>query len=135
MKRLVIDTNILIDFQKGYAVWLQEILKSPGIEKRVVLPTIAIAEYLTAQSFDKKQTRATGDKVLSMFVKQDFTEGVARVMGELLRHKDYPSGASIQDLIIASTAVYLDLPLATGNKKHFEGIPDLRFFDPKSIES
>ena len=51
-------------------------------------------------------------------------------MAEILRHKKFTPSASLADLIIASTTLYLDAELATRNISDFSKIPGLRIFDP-----
>lgn len=132
VQAVVVDTDILIDFAHDYAEWLRGLLKDKNYA--VVLPTIVIAEYLAAKSIDDKKELKLAEKTFSFFVKQDFTEEIAKIMGRIMRNKSFPRGTGIADLIIASTAVHLDAPLATRNKNHFKGIPGLRFFEPKEIE-
>lgn len=131
MKTIVLDTNILIDYAHGYAPWLNLLLKS---DFKVVISTIVVAEYLQAPSLKKKIEAKSAERTFGLFEKQDLTEEIARILGKMLREKEYPPGADLVDLIIASTALFLDAPLATRNKLHFRGIPGLRFFDPKEIK-
>ena len=133
MNNIVLDTNILIDYVKGYAPWI-DILASKDETSRLVLPTIVIAEYFAAVSLENRIAQKDADKTFALFTKQSLDEPIAKILGGLLRHKSYPSGASFADLIIASTAIFLDAPLATRNKAHFQRIPNLRFFDPSSLE-
>lgn len=131
MRTVVLDTNILIDNVHGFAPWVDTLLKSLQAY-RLVIPTIVIAEYLTAKEVEKTFERAKTEEYLSLFFKQDFTEEIAKILGGLLRHKSYPPGASLSDLIIAATTIFLKAKLATNNKTDFKDIPDLKFFDPKS---
>ncbi|MEK7188553.1 MAG: PIN domain-containing protein [Patescibacteria group bacterium] len=132
MKTIVLDTNILIDYIHGYAPWLNLLLKS---DSRVIISTIVVAEYLQAPSLDKKTEVRSAERTFALFEKQDLTQEIAEILGRMLRRKKYPPGADLVDLIIASTALYLDAQLATRNKLHFKGIPGLRFFDPKELEN
>ncbi len=129
VKTIVLDTNILIDNVHGFAKWVDDFLKR-GEEFQLVVPTIVVAEYLTAQETETKHGYESSKSYLSTFKICDLTSEIAEILGRLLRHKSYPTGAGIADLIIASTAIYLDAELATGNKAHFAKIPDLRFFNP-----
>lgn len=132
MIKVIVDTNILIDYVNGYAEWVRKVLRvETGLQ--LILPTIVIAEYFTSQALEDLYEVSVADKTFALFEKQDLTEGVAKVLGKLLRHKTYPPGAGVVDLIIASTAIYLDAQLATNNKVDFKGIPNLKFFDPKKI--
>lgn len=136
MKQIVVDANILVDYVNGYASWLGHLLKLKDFKSdyEIILPTIVIAEYFAALSLEKKSEQKFADEMFILFRKKDLTEEIAKVLGRILRHKSYLHGASIADLIIASTAIYLDAELATNNKTHFENIPALRFFDPEKIE-
>ncbi len=128
-KKVVIDTDILVDFEHAKALWLSEILD--GKRKLIpVLPTIVVSEYWASQRISKPDAQKSAEELLAVFRKQNFTEDIAKVMGELMRFKSYPSGASVSDLIVASTALYLDTPLATRNLSHYQGIANLKFFKP-----
>ena len=132
MKSIVLDTDVLIDYANGHARWLDMILPSQDLIK-VVLPTVVIAEYFASTALDNEKEVLIADKTFAFFTKQDLTENIAKILGSLLRHKTYASGASTIDLIVASTSLFLDAELATRNKKDFAKIPHLRFFDPKIV--
>lgn len=132
MRKIIVDTDILIDHTHNMAVWVPPLLKLSTYE--FIIPTIVIAEYLAAKSLDDKKKAELADEILEPFTRQDLTEKIAREMGEIMRHKSYPPGAGTADLIIASTTIYLDGELATRNKDDFRGIPALRFFDPISLK-
>ncbi len=128
-RQVIIDTDVLVDFEHNKAPWLNDIFT--GKSKIIpVLPTIVISEYWASQKFNSTQTQGVANELLSQFTKQEFSESIAKVMGSIMRHKSYPSGASISDLIVASTAIHLNAPLATRNKQHYSGVPNLSFFEP-----
>ena len=129
MNSIVLDTNILIDHIHGFAPWLKSFLKAGNVQ--LVIPTIVVAEYLNATQVETKLGQKRSKEYLSWFVKQDLTEDIAKILGTLLRRKTYPQGAGLADLIIASTAIFLNAKLATNNMTDFKNIPNLKFFDPK----
>ncbi|MDP3733585.1 MAG: PIN domain-containing protein [Candidatus Daviesbacteria bacterium] len=131
MKRIVLDTNILIDNVHGFAKWVDDFLKREEIQ--LVVPTIVVAEYLTAQEAETKTGYESSKSYLATFKIYDLTGEIAEILGRILRRKSYVLGASLADLIVAATAIYLDAELATGNKKDFSKIPDLKFFIPAVI--
>lgn len=133
-KVIVIDTNILIDYVNGFAPWLGDMLKQERWVAELVLPTIVIAEYFTSKEFEREYEVKVAEETFALFVKQDLTEAIAKVLGTLLRRKTYPSSASIADLIVASTTIYLNGELATKNRRDFAAIPHLRFFEPKKLK-
>lgn len=135
MQKIVVDTNILIDYANGYAKWLDEFFTARNSDTKLVLPTIVIAEYFTSIALEKEENEEIADKTFSFFTKQDLNEPIAKILGAMMRRKAYPPGANTADLIIASTAIYLDAELATNNKKDFAKIPDLRLFDPRKLKN
>jgi predicted nucleic acid-binding protein len=135
VQKIIIDTNILIDYANGYAKWLDDLLNSRSSNAKLILPTIVIAEYFTSTSLENNDDAEIADKTFSLFIKQDLNESIAKILGAIMRRKTYPQGAGVSDLIIASTAIYLDAELATRNKTDFAKIPNLRFFDPKKLKN
>ncbi|MBI2616709.1 PIN domain-containing protein [Candidatus Gottesmanbacteria bacterium] len=130
MKFIVVDTNILIDYAKGYAEWVDDYLQLSS-PVNLVLPTIVIAEYFASRALEDEKEVHVAEKTFSLFKKQDLTESIAKIVGKILRHKSHPTTASIPDIVVAATALFLNAELATRNKRDFAKIPHLRFFDPK----
>ncbi|MGH7202976.1 MAG: type II toxin-antitoxin system VapC family toxin [Candidatus Levyibacteriota bacterium] len=133
MKRVVIDTDILIDFSKGHAPWLEKSLRQEKSTLELILPTVVIAEYLASHILEDPKLMKVTEELFSLFRKQDFTEEIAKILALILRKKTYPRSAGFADLVIASTTVSFDAQLATGNKGDFSDIPKLRLFDTKDI--
>ena len=131
MKIIVLDTNILIDNIYGFVPWVKIFLQSKDV--KLVIPTIVIAEYLDDKKAETELGEKESKKYLSWFQTQDLNEEIAYILGKILRRRTYTSGAGLADLIIASTAIYLDAELATRNKVDFSRIPNLRFFEPKNL--
>lgn len=132
LKTIVLDTNILIDNVHGYAKWVDRFLNE-RTEYLLVIPTIVIAEYLTAKENETDKGVEKSKNYLEVFKKQDLTSEIAEILGEILRRKKYTPAASLADLIVAATAIYLEAPLATRNQSHFSKIPNLSFFDSRKI--
>jgi len=127
---IVLDTNILIDNVHGFAPWVDELLERKK-EYRLIIPTIVVSEYLTAQEIETLTGLERSKRYLGLFLKQDLTEEIAEMLGTILRRKMYVSAASLADLIIAATTVHLEAELATKNTADFAKIPNLRFFEPQ----
>ena len=132
MKRIVLDTNILIDNVHGFASWIDYLLNQSQ-EYQLFVPTMVVAEYLTAQEAEAAHGRSKSKNYLALFESIELTFEIAETLGQILRRKTYAPGANTADLIIASTAISLDAELATRNKADFSKIPNLRFFDPKNL--
>ena len=125
---VILDTDVLVDLAHGKAEWLEELIKRPG-RNRIIVPTAVVAEYWGAAELDDKENLRKAEKLFKSFVRQELTEEIAKLVGTLNRHKDYPAGASFVDLVVASTAITMEARLATRNKKHFAKIPGLDFFE------
>lgn len=95
----------------------------------LVLPTMVIAEYLTAQEVETEDGHEKSKQYLSLFAIQDLTLEIAEELGRILRKKTYPKSATLGDLIVAATAIYLNAELATRDTTDFTGIPNLRLFN------
>lgn len=132
LKIVVLDTNILIDNVHGFATWVDHLLNKQE-EYQLVVPTIVVAEYLTAHETETASGQLRSKKYLALFKKIDLTFEIAEVLGQILRRKTYTISANTADLIIAATAIYLDAELATRNKIDFSKIPNLRLFEPKNL--
>lgn len=128
MKAIVLDTNILIDYIKGFAPWVDNFFDENDV--KLVIPTIVIAEYLNDKKVETKLGAEESKKFLSWFEKQDLNEEIAHILGRILRRKTFVVSAGLADLIIAATTIHLDAKLATRNKADFAKIPDLAFFEP-----
>jgi len=133
VKKVIVDTNVLIDYVNGYTKWLEDVIRYERSEIELVLPTIVIAEYFTSTALEKEDEAEVADRMFSFFRKQDLNEEIAKVLGAILRRKTYAQGASLADLIIASSTIYLKGELATRNKADFAKIPNLRFFNSSAI--
>lgn len=130
MNKIVVDTSILIDYVNGYAPWLDKILIPRLKIANVILPTIVIAEYFTSTALEEEKEVKIAKQTFSLFQIQDLTQDIAQTLGVILRHKNYPSGTSLADLIVAATAISLDASLATRDKRDFDNILNLRIFAP-----
>lgn len=66
---------------------------------------------------------------------RDLTERCARLTDEA-RRRGHPlgQGAQAHDAWVAATALVLDLPLLTGNRRHFDGIEGLDLVDLPSLD-
>lgn len=133
MKTVVFDTDVLIDHTHGYAPWIDTLLIEGNV--RFIIPTIVFSEFFASNIFDDDNQIKKAEEGFVYFERQDFTFDCAMNLASLLRHKPFPSGASISDLMVAATALYLDAEIATRNISHFQGIPGIKLFPfPPSLQ-
>ena len=119
---MIFDTDLFI--------WAQR-----GNEKAARLMEKADERYLSVQSYmellqcarNKNQHKTVKD-FLSTFGFQTlpFTENIGHRASIYIEEYTLSSGLRTGDAIIAATAVETNLPLASGNAKHFRAIKDLR---------
>ena len=126
MTKVVIDTSIIIDFTRagtGQLPDLIEAAKSDEIE--LFIPTVVILELWTGKSMQQSKNTAAAEKLFSGIKRIDLVESIAKLAGKLLR-KNLLTGP--MDAIIAASALELNAKLATGNRRHFEKVKNLRLF-------
>lgn len=125
MKRVVVDTDILIDFlrvKRGSFAQLIAQQKQRKIE--LYLSSITVMELYAGKSSADILTYL--EEFVGQFKIVSFDKVLARFSGELRRERKL----SIQttDFIIGVSALWLKAEVATRNKKHFQGIQGLKFF-------
>lgn len=115
---LLLDTNVLIRAWRGDKTLTSEILKfNAGID------TVVKLEFL--QGANKRQF-AKAVAFADAFEFIPFLPEVSFKAEALIKDFAHTKGLRIGDALIASTALTLDLPLYTFNKKHFNFIKGLR---------
>lgn len=125
MIKVLIDTDILIDYSKGFFKGLNE-LKEQQTQGKILLflNPIIIAEYLADRNLvnKKKYTEALG--FLNYFKVIDINKKMGVISGEIMRIQ--PS-LKWKDAMIAACCLTEDCLLATRNRKHFNKIRGLKF--------
>lgn len=132
MKKVLLDTNILIDYlraKRGPIVELFQLQEKGHIQ--LYLSSLTVMELYAGLSSSKMQDEL--DAVFNACFMIPFDQVIARFAGELKRNKKFQA-VPLADFLIGTTALWLKAQLATGNQKHFAGIPGLKFFDlPKKM--
>ncbi len=125
MKKVVVDSDIFIDYLRTSKGWLPDLLslqRSGEIE--IYISSITVFELFAGNSSKKDEAKIL--QLISGFKIVTFDEKLAKFAGELTR--DWKLSQPLADFIIASTAVYIEAQVATRNEDHFKGIPRLKFF-------
>lgn len=137
MKGVMVDTNVFISFlRKGDLTLIDLVSYAVSRVAPLFVPTVVIFELFVGKDAEKEKKRQQLEEVLKDFVLVDFNEEVAKKAAEIQRRDLRPKGRVIElaDLIIGATALVLNAELATLNKKHFLGIPNLDLFDFKRLK-
>lgn len=126
MQKVVLDTDIIIDFTRKATTTLRELLYLVDQRKiRLFIAAIGVAELMAGQeTLEKDKLRD-----LKLFVKKlEFVPldyDLSERAGFLIRDN---RGLGLGDAIIAATTISLQAKLATRNTKDFIGIKGLKYF-------
>lgn len=125
MTKVMVDTNILIDYTNGYQNDLSKLLaQADKGEIRLLINPVIVAEYLA----DKKLKIASAKKIaaefLNLFSCTTITKKIGELTGEIIRTC---SDLAWRDAMIAACCLTENCLLATRNRKHFNKIRGLKF--------
>jgi Predicted nucleic acid-binding protein, contains PIN domain len=121
---VLVDTNVIIDYDKGKDPLLKKYFQT---KKILVVSTITVFEYYSAKQLKDKDFLEKADLLFSYFKIQEVNSEIAKVAAYLNRRYNLYKKIGVNDIIIAATSFYLEIPLLTKNKKHFKLIPNLKF--------
>ncbi len=123
----LIDTDWAVDYLKG----VDEKISFLQSAEDLYITSISIGELIEGiEGSEKKEDRIRGlENFLANITVVSFTEEMAYTFGKIrndLRMKGKLPGDI--DLMIAATALHLDLEVLTDNKKHFEHISGIELY-------
>ena len=129
MSRYLIDTDWVVDVLRGQQTAIQT-LKTIAADG-LAISIITYGELVEGAVYARDPVRAqTGlDQFLDGKAILPLTEGIMDRFGHVrgaLRSQGNLIGDL--DLLIGATAVHHELELVTRNRRHFDRIPDLKFF-------
>lgn len=125
MEKVVVDTDVIIDFFRTREGLLVKLLKLQEKEKiGLFMASVSVFELFGGQS-SVGQERELLEFVSKLQVVALDTE-IAKLAGEINRDSKY--SLKLADLAIGATTITLEAVLATKNKKRFQKIPGLNFF-------
>jgi tRNA(fMet)-specific endonuclease VapC len=122
----LIDTDILIYSLKGHAGVQTQFRKKDPFPKAISVITFGELLYGAKKSKTVEKSSAVVLRIAELFPIIEITRGIIEIFADLkasLSHK----GQSVDDmdLLIGSTALFLNYTLVTNNEKHFSKIPGL----------
>jgi len=122
----LIDTDIIIYSLKGDERIKQWMLLNQNIPKFISVITYGELIYGARKSKHPEKNIATVNRISELFPIIDINKGIIEIFGEI-KAKLEQSGNRIEDmdLLIASSAMYMNMSLVTNNKNHFKRISDL----------
>jgi predicted nucleic acid-binding protein len=119
-KRLLLDTDVLIDFLRGQPQAVQ-LLEDADCEFHV--SAVSVAElYVGVRD---GQEREVLDQLVGVLRTIEISTEIAQQAGLWRREYGKSHGTGILDALIAACADALQIPLATLNVKHFPMLPNI----------
>jgi len=126
MNRVVIDTDIVIDFLRTNSGLFPQLLQLQADGKiEILFSSITVLEIFAGESAKNQRNELL--KLFSKFKIVPFDKDLAIFAGEVKRGKKL--SITLTDFIIGTSASKLKARLATRNKTDFKDIPFLKFFE------
>jgi predicted nucleic acid-binding protein len=122
---LLLDTDVLIDFQRNYPPAIQWLLSLTDIP---LVPGFVAMELIQDARNRKELERSlklTAPFAVIWPTEEECTEAVRLFASYHLSHS-----LGMIDSLIASMAIHRDLTLCTFNIKHYRAVPDLQLDKP-----
>ncbi len=124
MKHIFIDTNILIDFSKGYADNLKDLFQLQSQNKATLyINPLVIMEFTADQKLSNKELENKAEKFLLFFNILPISAKTGFIAGQLHRTRQVDF---VGDALIAATCIEHNLKLTTRNEKHFKNVEGLK---------
>ncbi|MDD9953091.1 MAG: type II toxin-antitoxin system VapC family toxin [Candidatus Woesearchaeota archaeon] len=123
MEKTFIDTDIAIDFFRGYPKAFDFFKRKEGT---ILFSAITETELLAGTHNNDPEKRASTLKLLRTWRKVALGNPAARIAGDLCREQ----GMDIPDATIAASALGCGAKLYTRNVKHFKNVPGLNVVAP-----
>jgi len=124
-KKVVIDTNILVEYLRGRKRILERLIVQKETEE-LIISSITILELFAGRSTKDRQEEQKVRSLIGEFSCVEVNKLIAEKGGKILR--DYPQIHQMADAVIAATALLEKAYLATLNKKHYQGVKGLKFW-------
>lgn len=126
MKRVLIDTDILIDFLRKSEEAKKLIVAIINEDILGLISVITEAELFSGSECSDPGKRKAVEELLLLMNKVEVDSDIAKKAGEFRREYHTP----LLDSLIAATAVTLKAVLCTRNTKHFRQIKELKISVP-----
>ena len=123
---ILIDTDVLIDYSRGIKE-TKEILSS--LESNYILAISVVTQLELMVGCENKADFKSLQKFLSNFEIIQLSKSTSEKTVDLFKEYRLSHGVLIPDMLIASTALTLKIPLLSKNRKDFRFINKLNLFE------
>ena len=128
--KILCDTDVIIEYLKGNET-TKKILDKINAEN-IVLSAITLMELFYG-ALNKRELNKI-KRALNEFDILLLNEDITQIAIKLIENYSKSHGLKIPDALIASTAIYYDIPLWTYNLKDFRFIDGLRLLKENSFQ-
>lgn len=130
MRGVFVDTNIIIDYSKGFGKNLKNLfLLQKQKHLQIFINPIVITEFFTDKGLIVEDNFARALRLFQIFKIIDVTTKDGYLAGEILRTNQI---IFLPDALIAATCINNELELATNNQKDFKKVKKLKLFENNS---
>ena len=126
MKNVVLDTDIFVDFLRGFEKAKNFFEKIKEEADVIYFSAVTESELISGKECNKIERRAEILEILSNFTKVSVVNQIAVKAGDFTRIYNI----EIPDSIIAATAFVMKAELITRNTKDFEKIREIKIRAP-----
>lgn len=121
---VLLDTDVLIDFLRGYS---KAVALINAHQDRIILSSIVVAElYAGVRGGKDDAEQVTLREFISLFRIVPVTADIAELGGLYKRDYGGSHGVGLADAIVAATTSIEDAALKTLNVKHYPMLPSLK---------
>ncbi|MFN0047925.1 MAG: type II toxin-antitoxin system VapC family toxin [Cytophagales bacterium] len=122
---VMFDTCILIEFSRANMVVKEKILQFQP--NQIFISDVTVFEF-TAGARNKADYNIIIEE-LKDYTNIPITAAISEIFVKLGKTYALSHKLSVPDMLIASTAIYYDIPLFTINTKDFHFLPDIKLID------
>ncbi len=123
MRKLLFDTNVLIDHLRGYQLATEFLLKE---KKGAIFLTSAITVAELYSGVRNKHEKSDVETMLTFFQTIPVDHELSVIGGEMCKTYGKSHGTDLMDALIAATAQQHEASLVTLNSKHFPMIKTIK---------
>lgn len=132
MKKLFIDTDVIIDYMKKKSDLLGElILLQDKKEVQLYINPLVLTEYFTDSSMRNEGKRNKVMEFFAYFTNISVEPQIGYLAGELMREQIIPL---VGDAVHAATCLNYKLTIVTRNIRHFRNVPGLSIYSGYNID-
>lgn len=131
--RILIDSDVLINLFDEKKIFHLLVKKNLNLfQQKGITPNISLVTAIEILQGNKSHLQKKQlNRELIFFNQIDITVSIGNIAKELILKYSSTHGLLLADSLIAATAIQLEIPLFSLNKKDFKFIKNLKLYEPK----